>query len=394
MAKNLNLNEQILRSLFISKESGVPVCFLSNPGFGKTTMIQKYADDMGMNLVILRGSDYQPEDILGFPVNQDGKFKRLLPTWFRKLDPHKPNLLFIDEITTASDHVQAPLLSIIFDRKVEDVPLPENTFIVAAGNYSLNLSDNFNLISPIVNRFMFVNLKATNEDIDLFLGLDDNYVPFDVTHAMKSDWTEEDQTKLKESLSNLVRDLNVDLNEVDLKDIYQGQEYVMNAPTPRSLYYLSRVSRVLLEYNLLHPKHTAVIGDGLFGYNTKDFGKSLYNTLSKLTKTKTVSKASFIDFNNLKVEDFIDRKTGIITDLTRTISPDDIDKIPNDIFENVCSNLFLKRVTSGQTKPECRYTKADVGNWERRINRSYSADTYMFEKIVGLRTANSKPIQQ
>ena len=181
--RNLNLNDQILRSLFISKESGVPICFLSNPGFGKTTMIQRYADEMGMNLVLLRGSDYQPEDILGFPINKDGEFRRLLPTWYKKLSHDKPNLLFIDEITTASDHVQAPLLSIIFERKIEDVPLPEDTFIVAAGNYSLNLTDNFNLLSPIVNRFMFINLKATNNDIDLFLGLDDKYVPFDVTHV-------------------------------------------------------------------------------------------------------------------------------------------------------------------------------------------------------------------
>ena len=381
--ENLNLNEQILRALYVSKESGVPVCFLSNPGFGKTTTIQKYADDNGMNLVILRGSDYEPEDILGFHVNENGEFKRLLPTWYKQLSHEKPNLLFIDEITTASDHTQSPLLSVIFDRKVGDYPLPEDTFIVAAGNYSLNLTDNFNLISPIVNRFMFINLKATNEDIDLFLGLEEKYVPFSSKKVKKINYTDEDKKNTRIALSNLIKDMNVDLNEVDLKDIYMNQEYVMNAPTPRALSYLGRVSDVLIENNLLHPKFTEIIGDGLFGYGTKDFGKNYYKALKQVAPSKSVKKEEFMDVNNLKMEDFIDPASGELKELALKITAKQLERCNENEVKKVITSLLINRNTKAINDEKCRYTEKQLKNWRGIVEKYRPNEPNVFEKLIG-----------
>lgn len=390
---NLNLNEQIHRSLFISKESGVPVCFLSNPGFGKTTTITKYAEDNDMNLVILRGSDYEPEDILGFIVNENGEFKRLLPTWYKQLRFDKPNLLFIDEITTASDHTQAPLLSVIFDRKVGDFPLPEDTFIVAAGNYSLNLTDNFNLISPIVNRFMFVNLKATNEDIDLFLGLDETYIPFSTKNVVEFEYTEEDSKNTRTAISNLVKDLNINLNEVDIKDIYMNQEFVKNAPTPRSLYYLSKVADVMIKYDLVHPKHTEVIADGLFGYGTEDFGKHFYKMLSGLGKATTVKKTDFMDYQALTEADFLDDE-GELTEIAKTITPEQLERCNTDVLMSTISSMFFNRFTKGLGDDgKCQYDRKSLASWEPIIAKLRPKEGPLFKKIVGEVGFDGKPIE-
>jgi hypothetical protein len=381
--ENLNLNEQILRSLYVAKESGVPVCFLSNPGFGKTTMIQKYAEENGMNLVILRGSDYEPEDILGFNANENGELKRLLPAWYKQLRNDKPNLLFIDELTTASDHTQSPLLSVIFDKKVGDYPLPEDTFIVAAGNYSLNLTDNFNLISPIVNRFMFINLKATNEDIDLFLGLEEKYVPFSAKKIKKITYTDEDKKNTRIALSNLIKDMNINLNETDLKDIYMNQEYVMNAPTPRALHYLGRVSDVLIENNLVHPKFTEIIGDGLFGYGSKDFGKNYYKTLKQVAPSKSIKKEEFLDVANLKMEDFIDPSSGELKELALNITPKQLERCDENEIKKVITSILINRNTKALNNEKCRYTDKQLKNWKQIVLKYRPDETNVYEKLIG-----------
>lgn len=345
---NLNLNEQMLRSLRIAKDCNIPVCFLSNPGFGKTTLINWYANKMGMNLVMLRGSDYQPEDILGFPRDNNGHFDRLLPSWYVQLFedqectiPKKnPSLLFIDEITTASPYTQAALLSVIFERKLVDRKLPDNTFVVAAGNYSLNLSDQFNLISPIVNRFMFVNLKATNEDIDLFLGLLDGYEPFDPYTAVKSELSPEMRVQVATRIANLVKDMQVDLNEVDLKDIYMNQEYVKNASTLRSLHYLNQVSISIIENDLMHPMLFKTLVDGLFGYGLDDFGNRLYAELKDIVPEGFVDLSKVVDFKTLTLEDLLDSKTGEPSTLFRSMSSSDFMSVNDDVFNKVISRLI------------------------------------------------------
>ena len=182
MAINLNnnLNISIFAALKVSEVSGVPVLLLSNPGIGKTTTVYMFAQQRGYQVVELRGNSTTAEEVNGYDVSpQDVTFDRpmaachLRPSWFQEVLHNQERglktLLFLDEITTANEFVQAALLKLIFDRTCGREPLPEDTLIVSAGNYSGNLANSMSLLPPVMNRFMIYNIIPSPSDLEIFL---------------------------------------------------------------------------------------------------------------------------------------------------------------------------------------------------------------------------------
>jgi hypothetical protein len=97
----------------------------------------------------------------------------LRPSWFEEVirnhEAGKKTLLFLDEITTANEFVQAALLHLIFERMVKTEKIPDDTLIVSAGNYAQNLSNTMTLLPPVMNRFMLFNIIPTADDLSVFL---------------------------------------------------------------------------------------------------------------------------------------------------------------------------------------------------------------------------------
>lgn len=186
MAKKDSVNVSIFSALKVGeKAKNVPVLLMSNPGMGKTTTVAIFAEHRGYHLQLLKGNSTSETEIIGYDVVPTLEMKEsglapdvkttvhLRPSWFSQiLEKEKqgiPSLLFLDEITTAPEHVQAALLQLVFERKVGDEDLPESTLVVAAGNYIQNLSNQMNLIPPLMNRFLIYNITADDTDLDSFL---------------------------------------------------------------------------------------------------------------------------------------------------------------------------------------------------------------------------------
>ena len=180
------------------KAKRVAGIIMSNPGIGKTSTVNLWTQYKGYNLVTLTPSTYSVDDILGLDVRVGDevmgyRMERIAPSWFHELADKaqngRRNVLFIDEISATTDILQPPLFRLVFDRVLATKRLPENTLVIAAGNYSEDLNNAFKMTAPLVNRFMILNLLNTDvsyrelledeedideisyEDIPEFLGL-------------------------------------------------------------------------------------------------------------------------------------------------------------------------------------------------------------------------------
>lgn len=186
MAKKVSnsVNVQMFYALKCSEVSGVPTLIVSNPGVGKSSTVEMFADIRGYHLITLRGNSTTPEEIMGYDTVPEGVREgshraacSLRPSWFQELmDVHEKGgktLLFLDEITTSTEYVQAALLHLVFERSCKDEKLPKDTLIVAAGNYAQNLTTSMQLLSPMMNRFMIFNIVPKSQDIDAFLNVFD-----------------------------------------------------------------------------------------------------------------------------------------------------------------------------------------------------------------------------
>ena len=153
----------------------LPGLLLSHPGFGKTSTIRMYAEYKGYNCVELIPSQYAPDDVVGVQVYENGELVKKQPAWFRKVvakAQEKRTILFVDEITTCNPYIQGPLLDLIFSRSIGEAKLPENVFIIAAGNYSSDLNGEFTMSNPLINRFLLLNLSNSDFDLDEILDED------------------------------------------------------------------------------------------------------------------------------------------------------------------------------------------------------------------------------
>ena len=151
------------------KGFNVPGLIMSSPGYGKTSTLEMYSKRFNYNLTTLIASQYAPDDILGLQAMKDGHLERMTPSWFNDMvelsTNGRYNILFIDEITTCDEFIQAPLMNLIFTRKLNGrIELPSNTVIIAAGNYAEELNNSFKLSLPIVNRFLILNLRQGDYD--------------------------------------------------------------------------------------------------------------------------------------------------------------------------------------------------------------------------------------
>ncbi|MFW6121316.1 MAG: hypothetical protein ACOC80_10530 [Petrotogales bacterium] len=102
-------------------------------------------------------------DIKGLPNFTEGRKTTTWtqPEWF---PTEGSGILFFDELNLAPPVVQAAAYSIILDRRLGNLTLPEGFSVIAAGNRAQDRAHTFELPKPLQNRFTHVELKPPSSE--------------------------------------------------------------------------------------------------------------------------------------------------------------------------------------------------------------------------------------
>jgi len=141
---------------WIAAQAGCNPYAEGKPGTGKTRQTQAFNRAMGREMYTLIGSLRDPADIGGYPYavparpediddpsgfltktrqGKDAVFMHLIPpAYVANCWNGKKWTIFLDELSTCPPAVHAALLRVVCERVVGDLPLPEDTWIMAAGN--------------------------------------------------------------------------------------------------------------------------------------------------------------------------------------------------------------------------------------------------------------------
>ena len=160
-----------------------PIFLWGPPGIGKSDIIKQIGTELGAHVIDIRLSLWEPTDIKGIPYF-DANTSRM--NWAPPIElpdaemaaKHDKIVLFMDEMNSAAPAVQAAAYQLVLNRRVGTYTLPDNVFIVAAGNREADKGVTYRMPAPLANRF--VHLEMAVDWDDWFSWAADNRIHKDV----------------------------------------------------------------------------------------------------------------------------------------------------------------------------------------------------------------------
>lgn len=135
------------------------------PGIGKTEIVQRLADETGSRLFDLRLTTIEPQDLRGLPFYDHAEQRTV---WYPPEDLPKdesdPTILFLDELTAAAPSLQPTVYGLLQERRVGQHSLPDNTFIIAAGNMVEDGAVAYEMGTALSDRLIHLSLRAEAGD--------------------------------------------------------------------------------------------------------------------------------------------------------------------------------------------------------------------------------------
>lgn len=141
-----------------------PVFLWGPPGVGKSDVVRQAAANYGEYLDI-RLVYHDPSD-LKFPVvNPNDPYNPV--RWVNSLFPKDPKwvgVINLEELAQSPPLMQATAMQLTLDRQVGDYRLPEAAAVIACSNRAEDRAGAGRVITPVLNRFLHVDLDVSHED--------------------------------------------------------------------------------------------------------------------------------------------------------------------------------------------------------------------------------------
>jgi hypothetical protein len=157
----VSLTQRQLSDFLLNVAVVRPVFIWGPPGIGKSALVQRFADEVGLPCVSLLGSQLAPEDLIGVPQIVDGCSRFCPPVAIARTAPY---CLFLDELNACSHEVQKAFYSLIHERRIGEYVLPEGSVVVGAGNRAQDSAIVKPMSSALINRMIHVHLKVSHRD--------------------------------------------------------------------------------------------------------------------------------------------------------------------------------------------------------------------------------------
>lgn len=138
-----------------------PVFIWSPPGTGKSALVQRFAAERGMACISLLGSRFSSDEIPGDSSEVGGISRNILLEMAARTDPY---VLFLDELNISSREAQKRIYSLVHERVLDGIALPEGSIIIGAGNAPADDGTDRELYPALINIMFHVCLRASPDE--------------------------------------------------------------------------------------------------------------------------------------------------------------------------------------------------------------------------------------
>lgn len=154
--------KQSLKHLVTRKR---PVFIWGPVGAGKSDVVASVAKELDLELRDVRLNLMDPVDLKGFPVVRGtGKSQTMAFVPPNFLPTEGKGILFLDEMNSPSQSVQAAAYQLILNRKLGDYEMPDGWAVIAAGNRRSDRSVVNDQPAALANRFVHIDFEVDVDD--------------------------------------------------------------------------------------------------------------------------------------------------------------------------------------------------------------------------------------